>query len=450
MERPAGGPARRAHRAAGPLPGGARRPGRRAARAERLRQVDPDAGRSSACRSSPAARSRCSASRPGRPRCARASATSPRRPSVYGDLTVRENLAYFAGCVGAGRRGRASASLDGGRPRPPRRRPRRPALRRPALAGLPRRRAARHPRAARARRAHRRARPGAAPRPVGRSSAGSPTTDDAAGLEPRHGRGHPLRPAAAAARRARPRRRHARPACSSAPAPPTPSRLPRPDRPAEAGARMNARGSPLATAGPRPAPAARRPPHRRADARRARACCSGCCVDLRRHAGVFDAIGAAAARRLPLHRDVPRHQRRDPARAHVRHAGAAAHRRRSARPTSCSATPWPSARWPSYRPWWQRHSRSGSCGLDVAGPAWLLVLVAVFDALLGTALGLLASALRAHRVPGRAVHAGLRAAAVPALRAARAPRPAAARCSSAVSDVLPLSYAVDAMKDGAP
>jgi ABC-2 type transport system permease protein len=33
----------------------------------------------------------------------------------------------------------------------------------------------------------------------------------------------------------------------------------------------------------------------------------------------------------------------------------------------------------------------GVCGLDVRGPLWMLVLVAVFDAILGTALGLLAS-----------------------------------------------------------
>ena len=31
------------------------------------------------------------------------------------------------------------------------------------------------------------------------------------------------------------------------------------------------------------------------------------------------------------------------------------------------------------------------CGLDIAGPLWLLVVIALFDALLGTALGLLAS-----------------------------------------------------------
>jgi hypothetical protein len=31
------------------------------------------------------------------------------------------------------------------------------------------------------------------------------------------------------------------------------------------------------------------------------------------------------------------------------------------------------------------------CGLDIAGPVWLLVVIALLDALLGTALGLLAS-----------------------------------------------------------
>ena len=66
------------------------------------------------------------------------------------------------------------------------------------------------------------------------------------------------------------------------------------------------------------------------------------------------------------------------------------------------------------------------CGLDIAGPLWLLVVVAVFDAVLGHGPGPARQRLRAHRVPGRAVHAGVHAPAVPALRPARAARPAAA------------------------
>ena len=71
-----------------------------------------------------------------------------------------------------------------------------------------------------------------------------------------------------------------------------------------------------------------------------------------------------------------------------------------------------------------RGQRRGLLGMDVLGPVWLLTLVAVADAVLGTALGLFVSALRADGVPGRAVHAGRRGAADAALRAAGATRPA--------------------------
>ena len=64
----------------------------------------------------------------------------------------------------------------------------------------------------------------------------------------------------------------------------------------------------------------------------------------------------------------------------------------------------------------------GPLGLDVAGPVWLLGLVAVADAVLGTALGLLRERLRADGVPGRAVHAAVRDPADPAVRALRAAR----------------------------
>ena len=45
-------------------------------------------------------------------------------------------------------------------------------------------------------------------------------------------------------------------------------------------------------------------------------------------------------------------------------------------------------------------------GLNVAGPVWMLVVVAVADAVLGTRAGAVRLGVRAHRVPGRAVHAG--------------------------------------------
>ena len=78
------------------------------------------------------------------------------------------------------------------------------------------------------------------------------------------------------------------------------------------------------------------------------------------------------------------------------------------------------------------------------GPPGCVFVVAVGDALLGTALGLFVSRVRRDRVPGRAVHARVRPAAVPAVRAVHAARLDAAVLRW-ISDVLPLSYAVDAM-----
>jgi ABC-2 type transport system permease protein len=85
------------------------------------------------------------------------------------------------------------------------------------------------------------------------------------------------------------------------------------------------------------------------------------------------------------------------------------------------------------------------CGLQVAGPLWLLVVVAVVDALLGSALGLLASAFA--RTEFQAVQF------MPAfifpqfllcgLFIARDRMPDVLHW---ISNVLPLSYAVDAMK----
>ena len=85
------------------------------------------------------------------------------------------------------------------------------------------------------------------------------------------------------------------------------------------------------------------------------------------------------------------------------------------------------------------------CGLSVAGPLWQLVLVAVFDAVLGTALGLLASGFA--RTEFQAVQF-MPAFVLPqfllcGLLVARGNLPDVLRW---VSDVLPLSYAVDAMK----
>jgi len=83
-------------------------------------------------------------------------------------------------------------------------------------------------------------------------------------------------------------------------------------------------------------------------------------------------------------------------------------------------------------------------GLDVAGPAWLLIVVAVVDALLGTALGLFCSAFA--RTEFQAVQF-LPAFVLPQflLCGLLVPRDELPTVLSAISNVLPLSYAVDAM-----
>jgi len=84
-------------------------------------------------------------------------------------------------------------------------------------------------------------------------------------------------------------------------------------------------------------------------------------------------------------------------------------------------------------------------GLDVAGDAWLLVVVAVVDCLLGTALGLFLSAFAATEF--QAVQF-LPAFVLPQflLCGLLVPRASLPNGLRQASDVLPLSYAVDAMK----
>ena len=84
-------------------------------------------------------------------------------------------------------------------------------------------------------------------------------------------------------------------------------------------------------------------------------------------------------------------------------------------------------------------------GLDVAGPTWMLVLVALADALLGTALGLFVSAFAATEFQAVQFMPAL---VVPqillcGLFVARDELPPALHT---ISDLLPLSYAVDAMR----
>jgi ABC-2 type transport system permease protein len=84
-------------------------------------------------------------------------------------------------------------------------------------------------------------------------------------------------------------------------------------------------------------------------------------------------------------------------------------------------------------------------GLDIAGSVGLLILVATVDALLGTALGLLVSAFAQSEfqavqfMPAFVLPQFL-------LCGLLAPRDSLPGVLSAVSDVLPLSYAVDGMK----
>ena len=87
----------------------------------------------------------------------------------------------------------------------------------------------------------------------------------------------------------------------------------------------------------------------------------------------------------------------------------------------------------------------GLLGLDVVGPVWLLTLVAVADAVLGTALGLLVSAFA--QTEFQAVQF-MPLVVIPQILLCGLfiPRDELPAALEAVSNVLPLSYAVDAMQ----
>jgi len=87
----------------------------------------------------------------------------------------------------------------------------------------------------------------------------------------------------------------------------------------------------------------------------------------------------------------------------------------------------------------------GLLDLDVEGPVWLLGVVAVADAVLGTALGLLASAFA--RTEFQAVQF-MPAIVLPQILLCGlfVPRSVLPDALSVISDALPLSYAVDAMQ----
>jgi ABC-2 type transport system permease protein len=86
----------------------------------------------------------------------------------------------------------------------------------------------------------------------------------------------------------------------------------------------------------------------------------------------------------------------------------------------------------------------GLLGLDITGPVWLLMVVAVVDAVLGTALGLFVSAFA--RTEFQAVQF-MPALVVPQILLCGlfVPRDRLPDVLGTVSDLLPLSYAVDAM-----
>ena len=87
----------------------------------------------------------------------------------------------------------------------------------------------------------------------------------------------------------------------------------------------------------------------------------------------------------------------------------------------------------------------GLLGLDVQGPVWLLTVVAVADAVLGTALGLFVSAFA--QTEFQAVQF-MPLLVIPQILLCGlfVPRVALPDVLESISNVLPLSYAVDAMK----
>lgn len=88
---------------------------------------------------------------------------------------------------------------------------------------------------------------------------------------------------------------------------------------------------------------------------------------------------------------------------------------------------------------------AGVLDLTIEGPVWLLTVVAIVDAVLGTALGLFVSAFA--RTEFQAVQF-MPAVVIPQILLCGlfVPRSALPDVLGAISDVLPLSYAVDAME----
>ena len=312
-------------------------------------------------------------------------------PSVYDDLTVAREPPYFAAGARCRTARRSTAAIGRGRPDRQADQVVEPALRRPAVPGSasPSRCSAAPTCSCST------SRPSASTRccaaTCGRCSTGSPTPAPPAGVEPRDGRGRPLRPAAAHARRRADRRRHPDRLLEQTGAADVESAfLALVDRAADGGRRDDARGSCCAV------------DHARAHASCATTgarsrCCSCCpCALITLLSWMFDGPGdlrpvrPGAAGAVPVHRDVPGHQRGDAARAHLRHARAAAR-------DADGQARLPRRLRPRVRPGGGRAGRArGRAGVGLRprrGRAGLAArLVAVADAVLGTALGLLVSA----------------------------------------------------------
>ena len=195
---------------------------------------------------------------------------------------------------------------------------------------------------------------------------------------------------------------------------------------------------------------------RRSAATRARSrCCSSCrascwccCRSLFEHQRGDASSGSAPPllRALPVHRDVPRHVDRHAARADHRDPRAAD----DAAPGQ-GRPPGRLRRSPSVR--WRRCRRSSICGVGFLRPRARLPARRLAGRRCSRSStrcwawrsGLFASAFAQTRVPGRAVHAGVRAAPAAAVRPVRPARRDGRLARGDLVRVLPLTYAFDAL-----
>ena len=183
----------------------------RPARSVRLRQDHADALHRRHPDRDRRAPSRCSASRPVRAALRRRVGYLPQDPTIYNDLRIVDNVRYFASLYGFDDQA-ADAAIERVGLTDHRTALLRQPLRRSAHPGVAGVRAGLPTRAARARRAHGGPGPGAARRSLGAVRPTSPAARyHAAGVQPRDGRGRPLRRPVADARWPPRRAHHARP-----------------------------------------------------------------------------------------------------------------------------------------------------------------------------------------------------------------------------------------------